>query len=88
MRFLKIFLFILLFLITSCEKEGVYFDEYDYTLKDSTVYVMYYYVYCENEVVYEEKLDKIYSLEQLEKTRDSLEEIHKDKFDWFYIETR
>jgi hypothetical protein len=88
MKFLKIFLILIFLLVISCEKEGIYFDEYRYGIEDSTIYVIYYYVYCENKIVYKEKVDKIYKFYQLKELKDSLEELHKEKFDWFYIETK
>ena len=45
----------------------------------------YYYVYSNNESVYEEKVFKEVKVKNLEHIKDSLQELHKDKYDYLYI---
>jgi len=89
MKLIQILLIILpLFLFYSCEKkEGVYFER-DSISYDSTTYLTNYIVYSYGEVVYEEEMGIKIKLSDLQKIKDSLQEIHKDKFDMFYIECK
>lgn len=83
----KIFLLLVFILMVSCEKEGIYFDKYQNAF-DSTYTVFEYSVYTSNKEVYKERFDTIISFDDIEKIRDSLQEVHKDKINILYIETK
>jgi len=88
-RIIYIILFLFLFLFFSCEKkEGVYFEENIEWSEDSTMYIYNYVIYSSGEVVYEEYLGLTIKTKNLFKIKDSLQEVHKDKFDIFYIECK
>ena len=72
-------------MLISCEKEGIYFDRFE-NIYDSTATIFSYSVYSCNEIVYEEDLDTVVNIRDLEYIKDSLQEIHKDKIDILYLE--
>ena len=78
-----------MFIFSSCEKkEGVYFENNNIELVDSTMYINDYVIYSSGEIVYEEHIGLTIKSKNLSKIKDSLQEVHKDKFDIFYIECK
>jgi hypothetical protein len=71
--------------ISSCEKkEGVYFEK-NIEWADSTDHLYNYTIYSSGEIMYQEYLGLIIKVKDVGAFKDSLQELHKDKFDYFYI---
>lgn len=80
-----LFIIIIVFVCCFCEKkEGVYFERTNEWV-DSTTYIYNYQVYTSGEIVYEEAINKRIKINKIDNMVDSLQEIHKDKFDYLYI---